>query len=67
MAHVTYKYNIGDTVRFKDKFHPTASCGLAELTGTTAKITAREYWAKPCYRLEGFDGLFVEKCFSGLA
>ena len=66
MRQITYKYKVGDTVKFKDKFHPTASCGLAELAGTTAKVTAQEYWAKPCYRLEGFSQLFTEKCFAGI-
>lgn len=67
MKQVSYKYKVGDTIKFKDKFHPSASCGLEALAGTTAKVVAQEWWAKPCYRLEGHDSLYTEKCFSGLA
>lgn len=64
---IAYKYNIGDTVKFKDKFYPYASCGLKERAGTTAKIAERLNYGGATYRLEGITGLFKERCFSGLA
>jgi hypothetical protein len=67
MSTCTYKYNVGDTIKFKDKFHPTASCGLAELAGTTAKVIARQDYDGPAYKLEGHEGFFTEKCFAGLS
>jgi hypothetical protein len=65
MSTCTYKYNVGDTIKFKDKFHPTASCGLAELAGTTAKVIDRQDYDGPAYKLEGHEGFFTEKCFAG--
>ena len=78
MKQITYKYNIGDTVKFKDKYHPTASCDLHERAGTTAKIRgyAPSYYCKPHYYLEGavdhvgdrvIDIVFPEEVFAGLA
>ncbi len=64
---ITYKYNVGDTVKFKDKFHRTASCGLKERAGTTAKIVERIDYGGATYRLEGITGVFKERCFAGLA
>ncbi len=67
MKKITYKYNIGDYVRFKDKLAPTASCGLAEKAGSIAKITERFDYGSACYALEGHEGVFTENCFEGLA
>ena len=68
MRNITYKYKIGDIVRFKEHFHPTASCGLKALAGTTAKVIKTVDYGKPTYCLEGFDGcVFAEACFAGLA
>ena len=64
---ITYKYNTGDKVKFKDKFHNTASCDLKGLEGTTAVIAQRMDYGKPTYRIEGHDGVFAETCFVGLA
>lgn len=64
MRQVTYKYNIGDIVKFKDKFHPCASCGLKERAGTTAKVVDRLDYGGATYRLEGITGLFKERCFA---
>jgi hypothetical protein len=66
MEKITYKYNVGDRLQFKKKFHATASCGLKALAGCTAKVTERRDYNGPCYRLEGLDGFFTEKCFAGL-
>ena len=63
MRQITYKFNVGDTVRFKDKFHPYASCGLKERAGTTAVVTERFDYSGAAYRLEGITGLFKERCF----
>lgn len=63
MKQITYKYNVGDTVQFKKKFGPTASCGLKELAGKSAKIVGRRDYSKACYKLEGLDGYFTEGCF----
>lgn len=67
MKNITYKYNVGDIVKFKDKFHPTASCDLFALAGTTARITQRVDYGKPTYCIEGHDGVFAERCFEGLS
>lgn len=68
MSTIHYKYNVGDIIKFKDKFHPTASCGLKALAGTTAKVIQTVDYGKPTYCLEGFDGcVFAEACFAGLA
>ena len=67
MRQITYKYNIGDTVKFKDKFHPSASCRLKELAGQTATITERKDYGGPAYKLKGHDGFFKQACFAGLA
>ena len=65
MRKITYKYNIGDTVVFKDHFYPYASCGLKELAGTTAKGAERTDYGGASYRLEGHTGFFKERCFAG--
>ena len=68
MINITYKYEVGDTVKFKDKFPSTASCGLAELAGTTAKVVARTDYNGAAYRLEGLENrYFKERCFAGRA
>jgi hypothetical protein len=67
MSNITYKYKVGDRVKFKDKFCSTASCDLFTLAGTTAKITQRVDYGKPTYCIEGHDGVFAEGCFAGLA
>lgn len=67
MRKVIYKYNVGDVVKFKECFHPTASCGLKNLAGTTARITAQVDYGGATYKLEGHIGVFKEACFAGLA
>jgi hypothetical protein len=77
MKQITYKYKVGETVKFKDKYHPTATCGLHERAGTTAKISgyAPSYYNKPHYYLEGIvahvgdrviNEVFPEEVFTGL-
>jgi hypothetical protein len=66
---ITYKYNVGDIVKFKDKFH-SPTCGLVGREGTTAKITglAPSYNNKPYYYLDNnICGAYRESCFVGLA
>lgn len=65
MRNITYKYKVGDVVKFKDKFRPTASRDLKKLAGTTAKITQTVDYGKPTYCIEGHDGVFAERCFAG--
>ena len=65
MKNITYKYNLGDIVRFKSKFHESASCGLAELAGTQGVVEDRRDYNGPCYKLAGMDQFFTEKCFDG--
>lgn len=70
MSIIHYKYNVGDVVKFKVRFHPSASCELKKLAGTTAKITghAPAYNNKPHYHLNGVNSTaYPETCFSGLA
>ena len=66
---IVYKYNAGDVVKFKDKFHPSASCGLAEKAGIAVKIAgqALAYNNKPHYYIEGEESVFAETCFQGRA
>lgn len=67
MRSITYKYSVGDYVRFKSKFtNPT--CGLAEKAGTVAKITgiAPSYNNKPHYYLDNEAGVvYPETLFVG--
>jgi hypothetical protein len=65
MRNITYRYNLGDVVRFKSKFHESASCGLAELAGTQGVVEDRRDYNGPCYKLAGMDQFFTEKCFDG--
>lgn len=67
MRSITYKYNLGDVIRFKSKFHETASCGLKELAGTTGIVEERRDYAGPYYKLVGNDSFYKETCFEGLA
>jgi hypothetical protein len=68
MIIIHYKYNAGDVVKFKDKFH-SPTCGLVGREGTTAKIAGRAlpYNNRPHYYLEGEEAIFPETCFAGLA
>lgn len=68
MSIIHHKYNAGDVVKFKDKFH-SPTCGLVGREGTTAKIAGRAlpYNDRPHYYLEGEEAIFPETCFSGLA
>lgn len=68
MSIITYKYNAGDVVKFKDKFH-SPTCGLKGKEGTTVKIAGRAlpYNNKPHYYVEGVEAIFPETCFQGLA
>ena len=67
MRNITYKYNVGDIVKFKDKFHSTASCDLASLVGTTGVVEERRDYNGPCYKLVGGDCFYKEACFAGPA
>ena len=68
MSIIHHKYNAGDVVKFKDKFH-SPTCGLVGREGTTAKIAGRAlpYNDRPHYYLEGEEAIFPETCFVGLA
>ena len=69
MRNIIYKYNVGDKVKFKDKFdRPT--CGLIGREGEIVEITglALAYNNKPHYYINNVEGeVFVESCFAGLA
>jgi hypothetical protein len=69
MRNITYKYNVGDYVKFKDKFS-SPTTGLVGREGTIAKITglAPSYNNKPHYYLDNnICGAYKESCFAGLA
>lgn len=69
MIKINYKYNVGDYVRFKDKFS-SPTTGLVGREGTIAKITgiAPFYNNKPHYYLDNnICGVYRESCFAGLA
>ena len=67
MRTITYKYNVGDIVKFKNRFtNPT--CGLVWRAGTEAVITgiAKSYNNKPHYYVNGVDDeVFPETVFEG--
>ena len=67
MRNITYKYKVGDIVKFKDKFPPSASCGLAELAGTKGVIADKRDYNGPCYLIAGDNTYYKESCFAGLA
>ena len=67
MRNITYKYNVGDYVKFKDKFS-SPTTGLVGREGTVAKITgiAPSYNNKPYYYLNGStEEVFAESVFAG--
>lgn len=66
MSNVNYKYNIGDTVQFKNDFHSSASCALKALAGKIVTIVDRRCYEKPCYKFEGLEkeGWFTEGTFT---
>lgn len=64
---ITYKYNIGDIVRFKKTFSCTCSCGLKELAGSTGVIEERRNYNGPTYKLAGDPAFYQESCFEGPA
>jgi hypothetical protein len=66
MRNITYKYNLGDVVKFKDKFH-SPTCGLNGLEGTTGVVEERRDYNGPCYKLAGMDSFCKESCFEGPA
>lgn len=66
MRNITYKYNLGDVVKFKDKFH-SPTCGLKGLEGTTGVVEERRDYNGPCYKLAGMDSFCKESCFEGPA
>ena len=57
-----FKYAIGDVVKFKDKFGPSASSGLKELAGRVVIVAACRAYGEPCYKFEGLEefGWFTE-------
>lgn len=68
MREVTFKYNIGDTLKFKEDFDSSASDILFDLAGTTRKVVDRCVFSHPAYKLEGLnDSWFTEDCFVGLS
>lgn len=65
MRQITYKYKVNDVVKFKEKFNPSATSCLKRYAGQTAKVIEQRDYNGPCYRLEGIDGFFTERCFAG--
>lgn len=69
MRNIIHKYNVGDYVRFKDKFN-SPTTGLVGREGTIAQITgiAPSYANRPHYYLDNnICGAYVESCFAGPA
>lgn len=70
MRTITYKYKVGDLVKFKDHYDSSASCDLFDLAGLTAKVVDCADFGGPAYKLklEGYeDTWFKQGCFAGLA
>ena len=66
---ITYKYKVGDKVRFRENLiNPT--CGLLKLRGQEVEISglAPVYNNKPCYYINGdFSTVYYERLFAGLS
>lgn len=58
-----FRFNIGDTVKFKDHFDSSASYGLFEKAGTVGVIVDRAMFYTPAYKLAGDDAWYGQKCF----
>lgn len=67
MRNITYKYKVGDAVKFKDHYDSSASCNLFDLAGSTAVIEERADFNGAAYKIKGDDAWFKESCFAGLA
>jgi hypothetical protein len=65
VRQIEYKYKVNDTLKFKEKVSPSASCDLKELAGCTARVVECKDYNGPCYKLAGLEGFFKEDCFQG--
>ena len=67
MKNITYKYKVGDRVKFKENMvNPT--CGLLKRMGQEVTITgiAPAYNDKPCYYIDGDNStVYYERLFEG--
>lgn len=69
MSNITYKYKVGDRVKFRENMI-NPSCGLLKLMGQEVEITgiAPAYNNKPCYYINGDNNtVYSERLFAGLA
>lgn len=67
MRNITYKFKVGDIVKFKDNFGPTASCDLKGLEGTVGVVADKRDYNGPSYLIAGTNCYYKESCFAGLA
>lgn len=67
MKNITYKYKVGDKVKFRENMvNPT--CGLLKRMGQEVTITgiAPAYDNKPCYYIDGDNStVYYERLFEG--
>lgn len=67
MKNITYKYKVGDKVKFRENMvNPT--CGLLKRMGQEVTITgiAPAYNDKPCYYIDGDNStVYYERLFEG--
>lgn len=66
---LTYKYKVGDKVKFRNRFI-NPSCELLKMKGKEVTITgiAPAYNCKPCYYINGDTStVYYESLFAGLA
>ena len=67
MKNITYKYKVGDRVKFRENMvNPT--CGLLKRMGQEVTITgiAPAYDNKPCYYIDGDNStVYYERLFEG--
>lgn len=67
MKNITYKYKVGDKVKFRENMvNPT--CGLLKRMGQEVTITgiAPVYDNKPCYYIDGDNStVYYERLFEG--
>ena len=67
MKNITYKYKVGDKVKFRENMvNPT--CGLLKQMGQEVTITgiAPAYDNKPCYYIDGDNStVYYERLFEG--
>lgn len=65
MRNITYKYNVGDVVELKPKYHYWTNVMGTPVLISAAEIVERRDYNGPAYALGGCTGFYKENCFVG--